>query len=130
MPYLLGASSPTTTHTTPSSASALLKSIFLMRAWGSGECRIFPMSMPGRLRSSVYLPAPVVLAAESISATGLPMMEKSGISVCHPNGNELRLLRIPIDNSIARVVGLQVNGFVGEHQKIRHTIFASHVPVT
>src|SRR5438309_11707029 len=75
MPYLLGASSPTTTHTTPSSASALPASIFLMRACGSGECRILPMSMPGRLRSSVYLPAPVVLAAESISATGLPMME-------------------------------------------------------
>src|SRR5712675_1107304 len=33
--------------------------------------------MPGRLRSSVYLPAPVVLPAASIIAVGLPMMEKS-----------------------------------------------------
>src|SRR5580700_11816666 len=47
----------------------------LMRAWGYGECRIFPTSMPGTLRSSVYLPAPVVFSAASTIAVGLPMME-------------------------------------------------------
>src|SRR5579872_1003215 len=35
--------------------------------------------MPGALRSSVYLPAPVVLPAASIMAIGLPMMEKSSL---------------------------------------------------
>src|SRR5579864_671286 len=52
-----------------------------MRACGCGECRIFPISMPGSERSSVYLPAPVVLAAASIIGIGLPMMEKSVMSV-------------------------------------------------
>src|SRR6266571_3687798 len=37
--------------------------------------------MPGSVRSSVYLPAPVVLPAASTMAMGLPMMEKSGISL-------------------------------------------------
>src|SRR3954468_14677295 len=77
MPYLLGASTPVTTVTTPSSASARRESMCLMRACGYGECNILPISMPGTLRSSVYLPWPVVLPAESISAIGLPMMEKS-----------------------------------------------------
>src|SRR5947207_4799007 len=35
--------------------------------------------MPATERSSVYLPAPVVLPAASIIAIGLPMMEKSVI---------------------------------------------------
>src|SRR5580692_9928783 len=48
-----------------------------MRACGCGECRILPMSMPGRLRSSVYLPAPVVFSAASTMAVRLPMIEKS-----------------------------------------------------
>src|SRR4051812_29802085 len=79
MPYLLGASTPVTTVTTPSSPSARRESMCLMRACGYGECNILPISMPGTLRSSVYLPWPVVLPAESISAMGLPMMEKSDI---------------------------------------------------
>src|SRR5579864_5077991 len=33
--------------------------------------------MPGTLRSSVYLPAPVVFSAASTIAVGLPMMEKA-----------------------------------------------------
>src|ERR1700687_6003764 len=33
--------------------------------------------MPGTLRSSVYLPAPVVFSAASIIAVGLPIIEKS-----------------------------------------------------
>src|SRR4029077_11076780 len=52
----------------------------LMRACGKGECRILPTSIPGTLRSSVYLPAPVVLPAASTMAMGLPMMEKSVIA--------------------------------------------------
>src|SRR5581483_491776 len=74
---VFGASVPTTTATTPSSASARLVSIRLIRACGYGECRIFPISIPGTLRSSVYLPAPVVLPAASIIATRLPIIEKS-----------------------------------------------------
>src|SRR5882762_4996939 len=35
--------------------------------------------MPGTERSSVYLPAPVVLPAASTMAMGLPMMEKLDI---------------------------------------------------
>src|SRR5215469_11033495 len=80
MPYLFGASEPITTVTTPSSASARDASIFLMTACGYGECSILPTSIPGRERSSVYLPWPVVLPAESTSATRLPMMEKSLIA--------------------------------------------------
>src|ERR1700730_4617873 len=49
----------------------------LIRACGYGECRILPTSMPATLRSSVYLPAPVVFSAASIIAVGLPIMEKS-----------------------------------------------------
>src|SRR5579863_1457956 len=48
-----------------------------MRACGYGECRILPTSMPGTLKSSVYLPAPVVFSAASTIAVALPMMEKS-----------------------------------------------------
>src|SRR5579859_7659235 len=81
MPYLFGASGPVTTQTTPSSASALDVSIFLMRAWGYGECRILPVSIPGSDRSSAYLPWPVVLPAESTKATRFPMMEKSLIAL-------------------------------------------------
>src|SRR6266567_1446242 len=77
MPYGLGASFPTATATTPSHFSARLVSIRLMRACGKGECSILPTSMPGTLRSSVYLPAPVVFSAASIIAVGLPIMEKS-----------------------------------------------------
>src|SRR5579864_2101356 len=80
MPYVFGASLPVTTHTTPSRARARLVSIFLMRACGYGECRILPISIPGTQRSSVYLPAPVVLPAASTMATGLPIMEKLAIS--------------------------------------------------
>ena len=36
--------------------------------------------MPGTLRSSVYLPAPVVFSAASTMAVGLPIMEKSVVS--------------------------------------------------
>src|SRR6266550_7542170 len=50
-----------------------------MRAWGKGECRILPTSMPGMARSSVYLPAPVVLPAASTMAMGFPIIEKSVI---------------------------------------------------
>src|SRR5258708_31384700 len=82
MPYLLGASGPVTTQTTPSRASAREASIFLISACGYGECRILPISIPDRDRSSVYLPWPVVLPAESISVTGLAMMEKSDIVLC------------------------------------------------
>src|SRR6185437_2087930 len=64
---------------TPSSASARELSMRVIRACGYGECRIFPTSMPGTLRSSVYLPAPVVFPAASTMATGLPIMEKSVI---------------------------------------------------
>src|ERR1700690_3248072 len=64
------------TAMTPSSCSARVASMRLMRAWGCGECRILPMSIPGTVRSSVYLPAPVVLPAASIMAMGRPMMEK------------------------------------------------------
>src|SRR6266446_7343037 len=66
---------------TPSNCSARLESMRLMRACGCGECRIFPMSIPGSVRSSVYLPAPVVLPAASTMAIALPMMEKSGIGL-------------------------------------------------
>src|SRR5689334_12111491 len=82
MPYLLGASGPVTTATTPSSASAAEVSIFLIRAWGYGECRILPISIPGKVKSSAYLPWPVVLPAESTSATRFPMMEKSVMIFC------------------------------------------------
>src|SRR5712671_6877351 len=68
-----------TTATTPSSASARLVSMDLMRAWGYCECRIFPTSMPGTLRSSVYLPLPVVFSAASTIAVGFPMIENSVI---------------------------------------------------
>src|SRR5438270_501809 len=81
MPYLFGASTPVTTVTTPSSASARRESMCLMRACGYGECSILPISMPGTLRSSAYLPCPVVLPAESIRAMGLPMMENDELSV-------------------------------------------------
>src|SRR6266852_3110855 len=37
--------------------------------------------MPGTLRSSVYLPPPVVFSAASIMAVGLPIMEKSVIVI-------------------------------------------------
>src|SRR5215467_64437 len=80
MPYLFGASDPITTVTTPSSASARDASIFLTTACGYGECRILPISIPGRDRSSVYLPWPVVLPAESTSATRLPITENSLIN--------------------------------------------------
>src|SRR2546423_10422594 len=53
----------------------------LMRACGCGECRILPINIPGSDRSSVYLPAPVVLPAASTIAIGRPMMEKSGITL-------------------------------------------------
>src|SRR5690242_21113959 len=79
MPYLFGASGPVTTHTTPSTASAFDVSIFLINACGYGECRILPVSIPGRLKSSAYLPWPVVLPAESTRATRFPIMEKSVI---------------------------------------------------
>src|ERR1039457_830502 len=52
----------------------------LMRACGYGECRIFPTSIPGRLKSSVYLPAPVVLPAASTMAIDLPITENSLIA--------------------------------------------------
>src|SRR5579872_981540 len=64
-----------TTATTPSSFSAWLVSMLMIRACGYGECRILPMSMPGRLRSSVYFPLPVVFSAASTIAVGLPIME-------------------------------------------------------
>src|SRR5215470_412344 len=80
MPYLLGASEPTTTVTTPSSASAREASMFLITACGYGECRILPISIPGTERSSVYFPCPVVLPAESTSAILLPMTENSLIA--------------------------------------------------
>src|SRR5438270_3325932 len=76
MPYVLGASLPITTVTTPSSASAPDTSMLLILACGYGECRILPMSMPDMVRSSAYLPWPVVLPAESTRAMGLPMTEK------------------------------------------------------
>src|SRR5579864_3852281 len=47
----------------------------LIRACGYGECRILPTNMPGKLRSLVYLPAPVVFSAASTMAMGFPMME-------------------------------------------------------
>src|SRR5271166_1306564 len=62
---------------TPSSAHARLVSIRLMSAWGYGECKILPTSIPGRLKSSVYLPDPVVLPAESTMAIDLPITENS-----------------------------------------------------
>src|ERR1041385_8500988 len=37
--------------------------------------------MPGTLRSSVYLPAPVVFSAASTMAVGLPMIENSALMV-------------------------------------------------
>src|SRR5438876_6426286 len=56
----------------------------VMRAWGYAECRILPTSMPGRQRSSVYLPAPVVLPAASTMAMGFPIIEKSVmVLACH-----------------------------------------------
>src|SRR6476646_4386699 len=85
MPYLFGASGPVTTQTTPSTASALDVSIFLIRACGYGECRILPVSIPGTDRSSVYFPWPVVLPAESTRAMRLPIMEKSDICCEIPN---------------------------------------------
>src|SRR6185437_891291 len=90
MPYLFGASGPVTTQITPSSASAFDASIFLIRACGYGECRILPVSIPGTDRSSVYLPWPVVLPAESTSATRFPIMEKSDIFSEDPNARFLR----------------------------------------
>src|SRR5271165_4729863 len=84
MPYWLGASSPVTIATTPSSALARDVSMRLMRACGYGECRILPTSIPGRLRSSVYLPAPLVLPAASTIAIDLPITEKSLITVWLP----------------------------------------------
>jgi hypothetical protein len=53
--------------------------MLLIRACGYGECRILPVSIPGNDRSSAYLPWPVVLPAESTSATRFPIMEKSDI---------------------------------------------------
>src|SRR5579863_1222257 len=47
--------------------------------------------MPGRLRSSVYLPAPVVLAAASIIAVRLPIIEKS-LFICADISHSLQLL--------------------------------------
>src|SRR5262249_5456037 len=84
MPYVFGASAPIATATTPSSASALLVSIRLICACGCGECKILPISMPGRERSSVYLPAPVVLPAASTMGMGRPMTEKSVMRCRHP----------------------------------------------
>src|SRR5512141_665255 len=80
MPYVVGASAPVTTATTPERARAREVSIFVMRACGCGECRILPTSMPGTLRSSVYLPWPVVFSAASTKATGLPIVQNSDIS--------------------------------------------------
>src|SRR5215472_5029471 len=88
MPYLLGASWPVTTVTTPSISLACEVWIRLISACGYGECRIFPISIPGSDRSSAYLPWPVVLPAESTSATRLPMMEKSDIAFLHPDPAE------------------------------------------
>src|ERR1700739_4916454 len=55
-----------------------------MRACGYEECRILPTSIPGTLRSSVYLPAPVVFSAASTIAVALPMMEKSPLILLLP----------------------------------------------
>src|SRR5262249_43304672 len=76
---------------TPSSFSALLGSMLLMRACGCDECRSLPTSRPGKVRSSVYLPAPVVLPAASTMGMGLPMTEKS--VTCSGHSFLLRLNR-------------------------------------
>src|SRR5437868_2792648 len=81
IPYGVGASLPVTTATTPSNFSARRVSMCLMRAWGKGECRILPTSMPGMVRSSVYLPAPVVLPAASTMAMGFPIIEKASLVI-------------------------------------------------
>src|SRR5437764_4442312 len=57
--------------------------MLLMIACGYGECRILPMSMPDMVRSSAYLPWPVVLPAESTRAMGLPMTEKLFTCLVH-----------------------------------------------
>src|ERR1017187_8322240 len=80
MPYGFGASAPVTTATTPSSACAREVSICLIRACGYGEWRILPTNIPGSLKSSVYLPAPVVLPAASTMAIDFPITENSLIT--------------------------------------------------
>src|SRR5438874_6945268 len=107
MPYLLGASSPVTTVITPSRASARLASMRLMMACGYGECRILPMSMPESERSSVYFPAPVVLPAESMSATGLPMTENSDIALSSRGGDAFLL---GANRCLNRLIHLRVAG--------------------
>src|ERR1700693_4058748 len=88
-----------TTATTPSSASARPASMLLIRACGYGECRIFPTSIPGMLRSSGYLPAPAVFSAASTIAVGLPMMEKSVMAlVAQRNIAKLLCRCVPIED--------------------------------
>src|SRR5258708_3332143 len=125
IPYLLGASGPVTTHTTPSRASARDVLTFLIRACGYGECRILPISIPGRDRSSVYLPWPVVLPAESTSATDLPMMEKSDILLF------LMLTRLLIpgefrcNRRLDRLIHLRIPGAAAEiaTQRVAYVFF-------
>src|SRR5579872_3184329 len=47
--------------------------------------------MPGTVRSSAYLPAPVVLPAESTRATDLPITENSDIVIHHGETERRRI---------------------------------------
>src|SRR5438132_3040726 len=103
------------TATTPSSFSALLVSMRLMRACGCGECRILPVSMPGSDRSSVYLPAPVVLPAASTMAMGLPIMEKLVIGlIAHWNPLKASGTLVPIGETAGLAVGRELNTVVSQ----------------
>jgi hypothetical protein len=65
IPYGVGISAPVTTACTPSIDSASDVSIETIRAWGCGDRRIFPCSIPGRTMSSVYCARPVLFARPS-----------------------------------------------------------------
>ncbi len=77
MQYSVGRSFPVITAYTPSIASASPVSMERIRACAWGERRIFPCSIPGRARSSVYAARPVALAAALTRVRRWPMRVNS-----------------------------------------------------
>src|SRR6185295_9659728 len=86
---------------TPGSASALLVSIFTMRAWGCGLRSTRPMSWPGRLKSAPNRARPVTLSTPSgriwrvptkpcgcplLCPFACPFVSVMGLSLSHSRG--------------------------------------------
>src|SRR6185369_3439201 len=67
-----GTSEPTSTALTPGTRSALLVSIRLMRAYGTGLLKQRPHNVSGNFRSALYCALPVTLSSPSTRGVGLP----------------------------------------------------------